>query len=111
MQKHPKSLFGIRLRTARERANLPQDRLGVLIGLDESCSSARVSRYETGVHQPPFELAEKFAEVLGVPVAYLYCTDDKMAEVLLGLADFTEMELVTLQNSVRRIQKKRSAIG
>ena len=111
MSKHPQSLFGIRLRAARERANLPQDRLGVLIGLDESCSSARVSRYETGIHQPPFEVAKKFAEVLGLPVAYLYCTDEQMANVLLSLADFTEVELAALQNSIRRIQKKRGAVG
>ena len=111
MSKHPQSLFGLRLRAARERANLPQDRLGVLIGLDESCSSARVSRYETGVHQPPFEVAEKLAEVLCVPTAYFYCADDQMAEVLLGLADFTEVELKSIQNSIRRIQKKRGGVG
>ena len=106
MSKHPQSLFGLRLRAARERANLPQDRLGVLIGLDESCSSARVSRYETGVHQPPFEVAEKLAEILGVPTAYFYCADDQIAEVLLSLAGFTEVELTSIQNSIRRIQKK-----
>lgn len=111
MPKHPQSLFGLRLRAARERANLPQDRLGVLIGLDEGCSSARVSRYETGIHQPPFEVAEKLAEVLGVPTAYFYCADDQMAEVLLGLAGFTETELASIQGSIRRIQKKRGAVG
>ena len=40
--------FGVRLRQARERLGLPQDKLGVMIGLDEGCSSARISRYETG---------------------------------------------------------------
>lgn len=107
MPKHPQSLFGLRLRTARERANLPQDRLGVLIGLDEGCSSARISRYETGIHQPPVEVAENLAEVLGVPTAYFYCADDQMAEVLLDLAGFTEAELASIRNSIRRIQKKR----
>jgi len=68
MSKHPQSLFGLRLRAARERANLPQDRLGVLIGLDEGCSSARISRYETGTHQPPFLVAEKLAGVLNCTV-------------------------------------------
>ena len=111
MSKLPQSLFGLRLRAARERANLPQDRLGVLIGLDESCSSARVSRYETGIHQPPFEVAEKLAEVLGVPTAYFYCADDQMAEVLLSLAGLTEAELTSIQNSIQRIQKKRSGSG
>ena len=107
MSKYPQSLFGFRLRTARERANLPQDRLGVLIGLDEGCSSARISRYETGIHQPPFEVAEKLAEVLGVPTTYFYCADDLVAEVLLDLAGFTKVELTSIKNSIRRIQKKR----
>ena len=107
MPKHPQSLFGLRLRAARERANLPQDRLGVLIGLDEGCSSARISRYETGIHQPSFEVAEKLAEILLVPTAYFYCADDQLADVLLDLAGFTNTELVSIRNSIRRIQKKR----
>lgn len=107
MPKHPQSLFGLRLRAARERANLPQDRLGVLIGLDEGCSSARISRYETGIHQPPFEVAEKLAGVVGVPTAYFYCADDQVAEVLLDLAELPETELASIRNSIRRIQKKR----
>lgn len=99
------------MRAARERANLPQDRLGVMIGLDEGCSSARISRYETGVHQPPFEVAEMLAEALGVPTTYFYCADDQIAEVLLGLANFTEAELTSVQNSIRRVQKKRGGVG
>jgi transcriptional regulator with XRE-family HTH domain len=107
MSNHPQSLFGLRLRAARERANLPQDRLGVMIGLDEGCSSARISRYETGIHQPPFEVAEMLARVLGVPTAYFYCVDDQVAEVLLDLEALTEAELASVRNSIKRIQKKR----
>lgn len=77
--------FGARLRQAREWKGLPQDKLGVLIGLDEGCSSARISRYETGVHQPPFETARNLARVLNVPVAYFYCEDDWLAEAILHL--------------------------
>ena len=85
MAKHPQSLFGLRLRTARERAGLAQDRLGVMIGIDESCSSARISRYETGVHEPPFGIAQNLATALDVPVAYFYCPEDATAELLLTL--------------------------
>ena len=73
------------MREARLRARLPQDRLGVLIGLDESSSSARISRYETGVHEPSLPTARAIATVLGVPLAYLYCEDDVTAEILLEL--------------------------
>lgn len=56
---------GARLRQARERMGLPQDKLGVMIGLDEGSSSARISRYETGVHEPAFNIACKLAQALG----------------------------------------------
>lgn len=64
-------------------ARLPQDRLGVLIGLDEQCSSARISRYESGIHEPPFKTAELIAAALNVPVAYFYCPDEMLAHLLL----------------------------
>ena len=76
------SVFGRRLKEARVRAGLPQDRLGVLIGLDEGCSSARMSRYESGRHEPPYKVAVRIAEVLEVPVAYFYCDRDDLAELL-----------------------------
>lgn len=78
-----KSLFGRRLREARLRAGIAQDKLGVMIGLDEGSSSARMSRYESGVHEPPFVWVEKIADVLGVPAAYFYCNDDRLAEIML----------------------------
>lgn len=76
------TIFGRRLREARLRAGIPQDRLGVMIGLDEGSSSARMSRYECGVHEAPYSLAEKIADVLEVPVAYFYCKDDRLAEIM-----------------------------
>jgi transcriptional regulator with XRE-family HTH domain len=89
--------FGKRLRQARERVGLAQDRLGVLIGLDEGCSSARISRYETGVHEPPFETARRLAEVLGVSVAYLYCEDDWLADVILRVGGLTPAQRANLK--------------
>lgn len=76
------TLFGRRLRAARSRAGIPQDKLGVKIGLDESSSSARISRYETGIHEPPFATAQNLGQVLNVPAAYFYCEDDQLAELL-----------------------------
>lgn len=86
----PASLFGRRLREARTRAGLPQDKLGVSIGLDEESSSARISRYETGVHEPPFDTAASLAFVLGVPVAYFYCDDDRLATLLVQYAAMSD---------------------
>jgi transcriptional regulator with XRE-family HTH domain len=105
MQKFPKSLFGQRLRAAREAANVPQDKLGVAIGLDEGCSSARISRYETGMHQPPFETAELLAEALGVPTAFFYCRSDLLAEIIVLAASFNNDELRKLKRSAERIRQ------
>lgn len=85
-QSIPNTLFGRRLREARTRRGIAQDKLGVAMGLDESCSSARISRYETGTHEPPFSTAEKLAAVLQVPVAYFYCVDDQLADLLVRYA-------------------------
>ncbi|WP_068676396.1 MULTISPECIES: helix-turn-helix transcriptional regulator [unclassified Variovorax] len=76
-------LFGKRLREAREMAGIAQDKLGVLIGLEESSSSARISRYETGIHEPPVRTAKKIAVALKVPLAFLYCDDDVLAAIVL----------------------------
>ena len=76
------NLFGRRLREARLQVGIPQDKLGVMIGLDESCSSARMSRYENGVHEPPFKTIEKIASALQVPIAYFFCEDDRLARII-----------------------------
>lgn len=55
------------------------------IGIEESSARARISRYELGVHEPPVPTARLVAEVLGVPLMYLYCEDDQMAGLLLRL--------------------------
>jgi transcriptional regulator with XRE-family HTH domain len=80
------SVFGQRLREARLAYGIAQDRLGVLAGLDEATASARISRYEGGVHAPPFSFAERLAELLNVPAPFFYTTDDKLAAWILAFA-------------------------
>ena len=64
---------------------LSQEKIGVAIGIDESSSRARISRYELGVHEPPIPTAKLIAGALGVPLSYLYCEDDDVAALLLAL--------------------------
>lgn len=97
------STVGRRLRQARERAGLPQDRLGVLAGLEESSSSARISRYESGVHEPPLKFAEELAKVLGVPVAFLYCSDDVLSEIILAYSTLSEAKRQKLAQVAREL--------
>lgn len=81
-QSKSSTVFGRRLFEARTRMGVAQDKLGVSIGIDESCSSARISRYESGIHEPKILIVEKLAKALDVPLAYFYCDDDCLAEVL-----------------------------
>lgn len=92
VEREESTVLGRRLRQARKWAGLPQDRLGVAIGLDETTSSARISRYETGVHEPPIATARLLALELGVPLAFLYCDDDDLAAALLNLASLSATE-------------------
>lgn len=64
---------------------VPQDQLGVMIGIDELAASARISRYESGVHAPPYATVVLLAKALRVPPAFFYCADDRVAELLLRL--------------------------
>jgi len=89
----------------RLRMGIPQDKLGVLIGLDEGCASARVSRYESGHHAPPYETGQKLAGALGVPTAYLYCDRDELANLLLAAGDLDAGCLADLVKAAERLKK------
>ena len=79
------SIVGRRIKELREQLGWSQEKIGVAIGIDESSSRARISRYELGVHEPPVPTARAIAGALGVPLAYLYCEGDKVAALLLAL--------------------------
>lgn len=82
---HPANVVGRRMRARREELGWSQEMVGVLIGIDESSSRARISRYELGVHEPPVATARLIADALDAPLAYLYCEDDAIAELLQAL--------------------------
>lgn len=74
-----------RLKEARLRAKLTQEKLGVLAGIEEATAYSRLSHYENGTHKPTFDLACEFARVLNVPECYFYTVDDDFAEAVLDL--------------------------
>jgi len=82
---HTANLVGKRIRSRREELGWSQEKLGVVIGLDESSSRARISRYELGNHEPQLGTARNIAKALGVPLAYLYCEEDDIAGLLLAI--------------------------
>ncbi|MDD1781376.1 helix-turn-helix domain-containing protein [Enterovibrio sp. ZSDZ35] len=77
------SPFPTRLRAARKAAGLTQQQLGINLGMDPNTASARLNQYEKGKHAPDYQTAKRLADELGVPVAYLYCDDELLSEVIL----------------------------
>jgi transcriptional regulator with XRE-family HTH domain len=73
-----------RLKEARLRAGLSQERLGTLAGLDEMSASSRMNQYERGKHTPGFFLIERLAQALHLPAPWFYTRDDDMAELLVA---------------------------
>ena len=84
------NVVGRRMRARREELGGSQEKVGVLIGIDESSSRARISRYELGTHEPPVKTARLIADALNVPLAYLYCEDEDIATLLLKLRQLPE---------------------
>lgn len=80
------SVFSRRLRQAREAAGLSQKGLGIEVGLDPGVASARINRYEQAVHLPDIETAQRLADRLGVPLPYLFASDDALAQAILDYA-------------------------
>ena len=85
------NVVGRRMRSRREEFGWSQEKVGVLIGIDESSSRARISRYELGTHEPPVKTARLIADALNVPLAYLYCEDEDIATLLLKLRQLPEV--------------------
>ena len=79
------SIVGRRIKELREQLGWSQEKIGVAVGLNESSSRARISRYELGVHEPPLPTARLIAHAMGAPLSYLYCEDDKVAALSLAL--------------------------
>ena len=97
------NLLGKRLRTLRKSLELSQESLGVLIGLDESCSRTRISRYESGIHEPSFSTAKLLAHHLQVPIEYLYCERDLVCELILLTHQITDEEIELLIEYLKNI--------
>ena len=95
------SIIGLRLRQARQRRKWAQDELGVMAGLEESSSSARISRYESGIHEPPFQFVESLARVMDISPAYFYCPDDRLAELILIYSALSETKRQTFHHSIK----------
>lgn len=98
-------VFAGRLKSARKAMGLTQAGVGLQMGLGEKTASARVNRWEKGVHPASLESAEALAEALGVPLAALVSRDDLMAEAIYGLA------LLPREDQQKILTKIQKALG
>lgn len=84
--------FARRLKQARLHADLSQRELGILAGLEPHVASPRINQYERGKHEPKLQTAERLAEVLGIPPAFLYTQDELLAKLLLRWNGLTKQQ-------------------
>jgi len=70
-----------RLKVARLRAGLSQEKLGRLAGIDPTSASARMNQYERGKHSPDYRLMCKIAAILNMPVSWFYTEDEALARL------------------------------
>lgn len=75
-------VFARRLKTARLAMGLTQVQLAVHAGMEESSASARMAGYEAGKHLPEIDVAQQLANSMGLPLAYFFCEDDLLAQVI-----------------------------
>ncbi|MEJ4045660.1 helix-turn-helix domain-containing protein [Erwinia sp. SLM-02] len=71
-----------RLKQARTRMGISQQKLGILAGIDEATASTRMNQYERGIHTPDFELVCRLAAILNVPSCYFYTQEDALADIV-----------------------------
>jgi transcriptional regulator with XRE-family HTH domain len=96
------SVFSKRLKEARRGAGLSQERLGVLVGIDEMSASARMNQYERGKHEPDFSMVERIARVLKVPVSFFFAQDDDEMKLLRWFYRLGSKERAELMRRVER---------
>lgn len=108
MAQDAKSIFCRRLKAARKAKNLSQEKLGILIELDEFVASTRINRYEQGIHAVEPNTAQRLAQVLDVPLAYFYAETDGLAELIKSYAQLNDQQKYDILQSIELIIKTKS---
>ncbi|OLQ81482.1 transcriptional regulator [Photobacterium proteolyticum] len=94
----------VRLKSARKAAGYTQQQLGMALGMEPNTASARMNQYEKGKHTPDYQTMKRIADELGVPVAYFYCDDDLLAELICALGKMDSQK----QKEMLELIKKKS---
>jgi len=81
-----------RLKSARKAAGLTQQQLGMALGMEPNTASARMNQYEKGKHAPDFLTMKRIAKELDVSVAYFYCEEDVLSELICTLGKLSSTD-------------------
>lgn len=92
-----------RLKKSRLNAKLSQKKLGILAGIDEFSSSARMNQYEKNKHIPDFLTLKKISQVLLVPTAYFYAEENNIAELLCLYNNLDQNSKQWILNSCKKL--------
>lgn len=84
-----KNIFSIRLKEARQQKGLSQKSLGIKAGIDEFVASTRINRYEKGIHSPDITTGWNIARVLGLPLAWFFANDDRLARMITAFSQLS----------------------
>lgn len=97
------AIIARRLREARLRKRLTQERLGLLAGVDEFTASTRINQYEREKHVPSFPVIKRLAEVLDVPAEWFYLEDDAQAQTVLRYHQLSPAAQAEVRATVDRL--------
>ncbi|WP_244880443.1 helix-turn-helix domain-containing protein [Pseudomonas lactis] len=92
------SVLAKRIKQARIRAGMSQERLGLEAGLDEMSASTRMNRYELGKRTPAPDFVERLSKVLNVSAAYFYAVEDDEADLLVKFHKLDALERLELMS-------------
>lgn len=95
-----------RMKQLRRALGISQTELGVRMGLPEDVASARINRYERGIHAPDLATAERMAKELGVPLAYLVTQEPRLAEAILGFSELSAGEQDRILKAIKATKCK-----
>jgi len=75
----------------RNALGLPQTEMWRRLGLEDSVTYDRISKYETGKNEPPLTILLQYARVAGVPTEVLIDDDLDLPEHLPGTTNHEEI--------------------
>lgn len=85
--------------------DVSQRTLGAMLGMTKKNGSVRINRYEQQTSKVDIETAREIAQLLAVPMSYLFAETDQLARLLLVWSQLPPMKRDQLIEEAVRISK------